>query len=333
MRIFIGEEFEIMENKSLVTIVVPVYNVEEYLDRCVQSIVTQTYSNLEIILVDDGSPDRCGEMCDDWAQKDNRILVFHKDNGGLSDARNYGIKRAHGEYISFIDSDDWVTKYYIQHLVDAIEKDNADLAMCWYKKVSKFEELNINDSSLIKYKYLLTEGCLGDLLYQKKTDTCAWGKLYSNRLFSILNYPVGKLYEDIPVTYAAILASKRIARIENEDYYYFQRNNSIQHMEFNKQKLDAIRHIKAMTDEIQINYPALKKACVCRYFSVLNNMLFQIGNTEDSSELISYLWNEIKKYRKVILFDRNARKKARIAAAISYGGYKFMLKMYNQFNY
>ena len=329
---YIEEKLNNKMDNPLISIIIPVYNVEEYLDRCLESVISQTYENIEIILVDDGSSDNCGNKCEDWAKKDCRIIVFHKLNGGLSDARNFGIERASGEFISFIDSDDWVTNEYIENLYSAIVKDGSDLAMSWYIKLSKNSFDNNSTRKLINYKTLSIEECLKNLLYQNKTDTCAWGKLYSRKLFSILQYPVGKLYEDIPVTYAAILNSEKIARIENRDYFYFQRETSIQNMDFNMGKLDAIEHIKTMTDDIQTKYPFLKKACECRNFSVLNNILFQINDINENEELISKIWNEIKKYRKDVLFDYKARNKARAAAFLSYGGYSFLSKMYKRFN-
>ena len=119
-----------VSNKACISVIVPVYKVEPYLDRCVQSVVNQTYPNLEIILVDDGSPDQCPVMCDTWAKKDPRIRVIHKKNGGLSDARNAGMAAASGEYISFVDSDDWIAPEMLERLVKALERDDSDIAAC-----------------------------------------------------------------------------------------------------------------------------------------------------------------------------------------------------------
>lgn len=321
-----------MKNNSLITIIVPIYKVEEYLDRCVESIVNQTYKNIEIILVDDGSPDNCGIKCDEWARKDKRIKSLHKKNGGLSDARNFGKKFSHGDYITFIDSDDWVKPSYVEILYNSIVKDNSDISMCWFKKTNEYKYDNTISKNLKKYCCMNSKECIRDLLYQKKTDTCAWGKLYSKKVFNLLNYPVGKLYEDIPVTFAVINASIKIARIENEEYYYFQRSNSIQNMKFNTKKLDAIIHIKDMINKIEDNYPDLSDACKCRYFSVLSNILFQIDNQKCNKDIILKIWSEMKKIRKNILFNKLARKKARIASFLSYGGYNFLKFIYKNFN-
>ena len=124
--------------QPLISIIVPVYKVEKYLKRCVDSILTQTYQNMEVILVDDGSPDNCGAICDRYKETDNRVVVIHKKNGGLSDARNAAIPLAKGEYISFIDSDDWVSSYYVEHLYEAVAKCDADIGISWFENV--FEE-------------------------------------------------------------------------------------------------------------------------------------------------------------------------------------------------
>ena len=133
---------------DLISIIVPVYKVEKYLDKCVQSIVDQTYQNLEIILVDDGSPDNCGAMCDVWAKKDSRIKVIHKENGGLSDARNAGIKAASGEYIFLLDGDDYILKNAIELMYKGVTENNADIAICNYKKVTS--DIDLVDESNIE---------------------------------------------------------------------------------------------------------------------------------------------------------------------------------------
>lgn len=162
-RVSKGEKVEkngkVVAEEPLISVIVPVYNVEKYLDKCVDSIVNQTYKNLEIILVDDGSPDNCPKMCDNWAKKDKRIKVIHKENGGVSSARNVGIDNAKGEYIGFVDSDDWTEKKYIQKLYEVLIQENADIALCGYNRVTgaNIEKININGTSEITdcYQYLL----------------------------------------------------------------------------------------------------------------------------------------------------------------------------------
>lgn len=318
------------KQKSLVSIIVPVYGVEKYIKRCVDSILCQTYYNIEIILVDDGSPDKCGEICDEYNKLDMRVRVIHKENGGLSDARNVAISLARGEYISFIDSDDWISPYYIQHLLDAVSISNADLGISWFESIFEGRILEVQVEKKIKnYNCLSKEECLKKLLYQNGIEISAWGKLYKRELFIGLSYPKGKLYEDIPVTYEIIKRSKKIAVISNIDYYYFQRKSSIQNMKFNIHKLDGIKNCYNMMNSINLDFPDLVDAAKCRYFSTVCNLIFQIKDNEYELERVR-LWNEIVKYRKNVLFNSEARKKARIAALISYAGYDIMNWIYGK---
>lgn len=316
--------------QPLISIIVPVYKVEKYLKRCVDSILAQTYHNIEVVLVDDGSPDNCGAICDKYKETDNRVVVIHKENGGLSDARNVAIPLARGEYISFVDSDDWISPYYVEHLYEAVAKCNADMGISWFENV--FEEKALQskpEESISHYESLTAEECLKKLLYQNGVEICAWGKLYKTALIKELRYPVGKLYEDIPVTYEAVKQSKKISVIGNVDYYYFQRTDSIQNIAFNVRKMDGIEHCYNVMKAVEVDFPKLKNAAECRYFSTVCNILFQIKDDEHES-MRQALWNEVLKYRKDVLLDAEARKKARIAAAISYMGYKTLALAYKK---
>lgn len=316
--------------QPLISIIVPVYKVEKYLKRCVNSILNQTYHNVEVILVDDGSPDKCGAICDEYKELDNRVKVIHKKNGGLSDARNVAIPLAKGEYISFIDSDDWVSLYYVEHLYKAVSMCQTDLGISWFENVIEGKSLQSEpEKGLSQYKCLTTEECLKKLLYQDGIETSAWGKLYKTELIKDLMYPVGKLYEDIPVTYETVKRSKKIAVIGNVDYYYFQRADSIQNVTFNSKKMDGIEHCHNMMEAVKMDFPKLQNAAECRYFSTVCNILFQIKDKKHET-MRQALWNEVIKYRKDVLFNTEARKKARIAAAISYMGYDVLNFVYRK---
>ena len=317
-----------MKDKPLITVIVPAYKVESYLPICVESIINQTYKNLEIILVDDGSPDRCGAICDEYALKDNRIRVLHKDNGGLSSARNAGMKVMEGEFVTFIDSDDYVTPFYVEHLFNALKKANADLAASWFAEVNDSDQTDTNgEENLSGYEQLNQKQSLQHLLYQDGIETSAWGKLYKSELIAGLWYPEGKLYEDIPVTSQYILLSKSVALIRNVDYYYLQRKASIQYQSFNSKKMDGIYHIEAMAATVIEKYPDLKSAAYCRELSCACNLLFQIPRN-DTSGCRDYLWNVVLNTRAVVLKDRYGRKKARFAAAFSYLGIDALSKIY-----
>lgn len=317
-----------MNDQPLITVIIPIYKVEPYLHRCVDSVMHQTYQNQEIILVDDGSPDRCGEICDEYAGIDSRIRVIHKANGGLADARNAALPEAGGAYICFIDSDDWVTPYYVEHLYDALVKDAADMSSSWFENV--LEPANISEpvSEIVDYSCLDSEDYLRKMLYQDGVETSAWGKLYRADIIKELRYPVGKLYEDIPVTYAATKRCRKIALVGNVDYYYFQRTDGIQNAAFNPCKMDGVTHCGQMMKEIRADYPDLYQAAKCRYLSTVFNIIFQIRDTNNQER--NDLWMEIKKYRKDVLLDHNARKKTRIAALLSYAGLPVVTAVYNR---
>lgn len=314
--------------EPLITVIVPFYKVEDYIDRCIQSILNQTYKNLEIILVDDGSPDNCGNIIDRYAQIDPRIIALHKENGGLSDARNYATPLAHGDFLTFVDSDDWISPYYIENLYNTIARDGADLAISWFTvtyedKTSKDKYYN----ELEGYELISSIECLRRMFYQNGIETSAWGKLYKKSSKDLLAYPKGKLYEDIPVTYAVIKQAKKIAIIKNEDYFYFQRANSIQNTSFVPQKLEAIEHMKDVVNDIEKSYPQLISAAHCRYFSCVCNILFQICDMKYEAEK-KLLWNEVKHYRGEVLLNREASLKSRMAAALSFLGFGVMRHSY-----
>ena len=181
-----------MKESDLISIVVPIYKVEKYINKCIESILNQTYKNLEIILVDDGSPDNCGKIADEYAKKDNRIKVIHKKNGGLSDARNAGIDIVKGKYIAFVDSDDYIEKEYIEIMYNAIRTNKVKIVQCGINKVNDdgkvLDSYGYLDNELINSKRIIEEK------YTKYpiSNVVAWNKLYSTDLFKDIRYPVRK---------------------------------------------------------------------------------------------------------------------------------------------
>lgn len=230
----------------LISVIVPVYRVEEYLHRCIESILSQTYSNLEIILIDDGSPDSCGDICDYYEQKDSRIVVYHKKNGGLSDARNYGVKRANGEYISFIDSDDFVSQDYYEYLFGLIAKYDADISVCrMIETTSNKAEYTVNDERHGEKVFSGREACahLFDNLYITLVTAC--GKLYSADIVRKYPFPIGKKYEDEATTCKYFYDSKKVIVGDRSLYAYYCNPESITHSQDANaylQKIWALKH-------------------------------------------------------------------------------------------
>ncbi len=255
---------------DLISIVVPVYNVEKYLKKCIDSIINQTYKNLEIILVDDGSPDNCGKICDDYAEIDNRIKVIHKKNGGLSDARNVGIKNSLGKYISFVDSDDYIKSNMIEELYKAI-KEGSQISIC--NRLEYFESMNppkskksfVNDNEfLIMDK---KEG-IAELCSFRLFDMSVWAKLYKKNLFDTIEFPIGKLSEDYYIMYKLFDKCQKISYINKPLYIYNQRQGSIS-------KNKKINYDYKIAAEEQMNYieqkyPDLKEYVRTAY--ALSNM-------------------------------------------------------------
>lgn len=213
---------------ELISVILPIYNVELYLEECIESVIRQSYKNLEIILVDDGSTDQSSNICDEYAKIDNRIKVIHKENGGLSDARNAGIFASSGSYIALVDSDDLVAQDFIAELYECCINSNAMIAACEYSKFSNKEEIIAPNAWAISQ--ILSGRELIKQIYQGQAGAfgfVAWNKLYDRKLFDTIQYPVGRIYEDTFTTYKLFLSSNQIALVNKPLYFYRIRPESI----------------------------------------------------------------------------------------------------------
>lgn len=239
-----------------ISIIVPVYKVEKYLSRCIDSILAQTYTNIEIILVDDGSPDNCDKICDEYAKKDNRIKVIHKNNGGLSDARNAGLEIASGDYIGFVDSDDYIKEDMYQKLLKACIDNNAQLSICGRYDV--FENEIIPSFSFSGFKIWNSKEAIENLLTWNNLDSSACDKLFNKQLFKKLRFPVGKYNEDIFVMTNILHEVNKIVHIGESMYYYCHRPNSITTEIFSEKKMDLLDASQKVLDFVIDKYPSLK---------------------------------------------------------------------------
>lgn len=213
--------------QPLVSVIVPIYKVEPYLRRCIDSIVNQTYTNLEIILVDDGSPDGCPAICDEYAAKDSRIVVIHKENGGLSDARNAGLDICKGEYITFVDSDDWIADCFIEVLFKSIQDTNAEISICNYIRTSISYSATIKINKIHKIVLSSTEAVQKLWSEEETTFVTAWGKIYKSILWKDVRFPKGLIHEDEYTTYKLLYQAKKTVFIDIPLYCYYQRSDSI----------------------------------------------------------------------------------------------------------
>ena len=224
---------------ELISVIVPVYKVEDCLDKCVRSIAQQTYSNLEIILVDDGSPDRCGAMCEAWAEKDSRIRVVHKENGGLSDARNAGLQVATGSLISFIDSDDWIEPDFLEALLSAMEHQDAQIAECAVDLVDEAGNvLRLRDAAKVPVVEKI-EG-LRRMIQEEGVFQTVWNKLYRRQVLEGILFEKGKCHEDDFWTYQVFDRMDRLAIVQRPMYHYLQRSGSIMGVGYSLKRLDGL---------------------------------------------------------------------------------------------
>lgn len=308
----------------LISVIVPCYKVEQYLPKCIDSILLQTYNNLEFFLVDDGSPDRSGEICDEYAKKDSRIKVIHKSNGGLSDARNVAIDQMTGEYVTFIDSDDYVASDYVEVLYELILKYNVQMAvtlpLSFYEGDKPLRDIKAGKKEISFDK----DSALINMFYQRIFDTAAWGKMYHRSLFSDgIRYPKGWLYEDLPTTYRLLLKCDYIAFGNYRSYFYRIRNTSIEGSPFKPLKYESCMKIIRQLEADRVRMPErVRRALDCRIVSFTFHILLEIPQEE--KEMCRCLLEVIRRKRKRVLLDGKARKKARAACLLSFLGMRLV---------
>ena len=295
-----------------ISVIVPVYKVEAYLDRCVRSIVEQTYRDLEIILVDDGSPDNCGAMCDAWAQKDSRIRVIHKENGGLSDARNAGMAAATGAYIAFVDSDDYIAPDMYRLLLEQMYSDGSDMAVCGV-------ELIYEDGS--PARLLTRQGCrvlnhdeaMEAIVREDWLKQTVWNRLYKAALVRDIAFPVGKFHEDVFWSWQAVCKAEKVSVLDVPYYFYTQRSGSIMGQRYSLSRLDGLEAKAQRQAFLEEKYPAL--ASLGRQ-DLLFSCLYhgqQVRKNLDSEEKRGAMWLLRQRAKDCPLPDRDYRKTMRLS--------------------
>jgi glycosyltransferase involved in cell wall biosynthesis len=280
---------------DLISVIVPVYNVEKYLRKCIDSILSQTYTNLEIILVDDGSVDNSDKICDEYKEKDSRIVVIHKENGGASSARNVGLDMAHGEYIGFIDSDDYIDSDMYEELYKNMQDNNADLSICGILNLYQGIEpkRNIPDK-----KVMLAAGAIKLMLTGLTVSPC--NKLFKRKLFKDIRYPTGKTAEDAFILIEILLKCDIVAFTSEEKYYYVHRGNSITTRKYHKSDDDVIEAWEKNYKLISENCPELASYAISRvcwaYLYVLDKVVYADMEKEcyRTNEIIKFIKNHIR---------------------------------------
>lgn len=308
----------------LISVIIPIYNVEKYLEKCLNSVVNQDYKNIEIILINDGSTDDSLNIANKYKEIDKRIKIFSQKNQGLSAARNTGLDKSTGEYITFIDSDDFVTKDYISYLFNLLKKNNfqSSLAIASLMKVFERNGKQINTGNDKEYTWT-GKKCIEKMCYHDLVDTCAYAKLGSRELYKNFKFPVGKVFEDIGTTYKLFEKCDTVECGFKPIYFYNIRKNSITTDKFSNQKLDLLEMTDLMASNVLKVYPDLKNAVSRRQvyarFSTLNQTL-TLKNNSEIKEIRKNLINYINENKKNVLSDSNIPKRDRIAyKSLSFG--------------
>ncbi len=307
-------------HKPLVSIIIPAYNIESYLSACLDSVVNQTYSNLEIIIVDDGSTDNTAIVAKAYADKDKRIKIFHKENGGQGDARNVGYEKSTGELIAYIDGDDYVSKYYIESLLEAMLSNNADISIAQYKLVYTSNDHSLESKQKANIETISGETALKRLFYQKGITTSPWGKLFKRELIEGVQFPKKKKYEDLATLYKIIAKANTVAISQEKLLYYMQSENSTMRRSFTPRRMDGLLFAEEAVIFAKNEFPNLEKAAKNRAFTEAVYIFEEIDKPRKFKAEYNLAWETIKKYRSIVKSDKEAKKNMRAYARVSYLG-------------
>ncbi|MBD5545391.1 MAG: glycosyltransferase [Lachnospiraceae bacterium] len=325
--------------EPLITVIVPIYKVEAYLERAILSITNQTYSHMQIILVDDGSPDNCGSICDTYAKKDKRIQVIHKENGGLSDARNAGLDAAKGDYIAFLDSDDYIAPFFLEVLLRTLNATGSDVALCPYQTVTELEPVEFQppskDKEWEKAHYFVYDRkeLLLNMYDRNHPDATyfivAWNKLYKASLWKEIRFPKGKIHEDEATTYKILDKAKKGVYVKCPMYGYFSAPSSITRDAFHIKRLqwmealtDRIAFFEKQTGEIDLAFFACKARAdgAIRYYYPLKE---QVKDSEKEQE-------QLKEYVRAALREQKTYGSLALATRIGYRLFLFWPALYKK---
>lgn len=317
----------------MVSVVVPIYEVEKYIHRCVDSIINQTYPNIEIILVDDGSPDNCGKVADQYATVDNRIKSVHKKNGGLSDARNFGMRYVIGEFTLFVDSDDWLELNIVEELVNTCLANEADVVQSAFYYA--YDDYLLFDNRYYKKsenpEILDNFSLMSALVVNKKVKNFAWGKLFKTELIKDLPFKKGVLFEDVFWAHQVMHRVNKFALLHKPMYYYYQRDDSIV-ANYTIRNLDMIKGLKERhcfiekfyKDLINDSYKVIFEASIIHYNLLLRNR----RKDKDGSyrkDIQSYIQSNFSKLNKAVEADRLVRRQLQLFCIHPYLNILFLL--------
>lgn len=325
----------IKEKFMTVSIIIPVYNVERYLTKCVKSLRNQTYKDIEIILVNDGSTDKSGYICDTLALQDSRISVYHKKNSGQSDARNLGLDNANGEWITFVDSDDYVTPDYIEFLLNLAIKNQADISIATYTYITPKRRKDRGTGEMV---VMNAETTIKRMLLDDGFDMGVWAKMFRKEFFNEHRFPSGKIFEDSLITYQIVANSSKIAFGSKSIYFYVNREDSTVNRQFTEKKLDLLEMTDQAADFILQRYPSLnlytQRRILWSRFSTLNQILTS-KNRENYKNISLDLKKDILSYDELIrseVIPRRDKIAYRILKYLGLDGYRYCWNLYLKIN-
>lgn len=326
-----------MEKKSLVSIIIPVYNVEKFVKESVLSAITQTYQNLEIVVVNDGSTDNSSKICHELEKKDNRVKVYDKENGGVSSARNFGVEHAKGEYLMFLDGDDRLTANAVEGLLEVLQREDADICIGKGITISEKDTMKPKPSSKNSFiKVLTPEEAIENALYEADFSFSCNIKIYKKNVFKNISFPNGRTFEDLATIYKVFLNCKKIVYTKFNMYYYILRSGSIVSSLNPLKNIDFFVAAQEVQGFIEANYPNILKAANYKVFSAALELFVKYPPSEkqlssQNKKDKKNIWNIIKKYRTEILINKKSRTKYRILAFVSYFGQTTLSLFYKSF--
>ena len=305
-----------------ISVLVPVYNAEKYIEKCIKSIINQTYKDIEIVLIDDESKDNSLNIMKNLQKQDNRIKIVSVENKGVADARNSAIENATGKLLTFVDSDDTIDEDYLEIMYNNLKKYDADIAVINCKNIIEETGAILHKDFGIKQikEYTSTEA-VKDLFYYNFLRHSPWRKLYKRNVWNNIKFPLGKNYEDLAIIYKTFLNANKIIYIPEEKYNYLIRKGSIVHNEIRKTDAQAIiEYCSKILEDVNKNYPELTKAAEFLLVDHELYLWYRIPDNKEYKEYLKIAKANVKKYRKNVLKDKNVSKKHKIAIILSYFG-------------
>lgn len=315
-----------------ISVIIPVYNTEQFLENCLNSVLAQTLTDFEIIAVDDGSTDNSAAIVKQFAAKDNRIVILHQENKGLSEARNTGIKAARGNWITFVDSDDMLAPHFLQKLWDAAKQNNASIACSDKQLFWKESEIGSGDTATAQAIALSPEKALERALYQKEgPDYSAWSKLYDAQIWQNRKFTPGIYFEDMDCIPQVLLEAKKVAFVPEPLYLNRRHNTSILATAYNRKKAELLDIAERICTLVEGKGSELKQAAHSNLFSASCSILMRTPDTDEFKDFRDRAWKHIKEYRQEALFNACSRTRNKVAALISFGGkavFEFALRRF-----